>query len=130
MAKKKANSLDFSAVCQEILDEYGTEATATLKEVISEAADHAVALISSNSRKRTGAYARDWDKMQNLASVSGASYTVYNVAHYRVAHLLEKDHVFKDANGKVIGQWKGDGVIADAQEKTEAWLESEVRRRL
>ena len=126
---KVVGALNFSAECRKLLKEYGDEAHELINDLTSDAADTAVKMIRRDSKKRTGAYAKDWTKKQVKAWGFGTSYTVHNREHYRVAHLLEKDHPFKDANGKTIASWKGDGVIAEAQDYTEAWMESEVYKR-
>ena len=126
---KVVGALNFSAECRKLLKEYGNEAHELINDLTSDAADTAVKMIRADSRKRTGAYARDWTKKQVKAYGFGTSYTVHNRKHYRVAHLLEKDHPFKDAKGRTIADWKGDGVIAEAQDYTEAWMESEVYKR-
>jgi hypothetical protein len=129
MAKRKVGALNFSDECRRLLNEYGMEARETIDELVPKAADTAVKMLKSNSRKRTGAYARDWSKKQVRAWGYGTSYTVYNKKHYRVAHLLENDHPFYNQHGKLATSWKGDGRIAEVEEYTEAWLNDEVYKR-
>ena len=104
---KVVGALNFSAECRKLLKEYGNEAHELINDLTSDAADTAVKMIRADSKKRTGAYARDWTKKQVKAWGFGTSYTVHNRKHYRVAHR----------------------VIAEAQDYTEAWMESEVYKR-
>lgn len=126
---KVVGALNFSAECRRLLKEYGNDVHEIVNEVCPDAADIAVKMIRHDSRKRTGAYAKDWAKKMVKAWGFGSSYTVYNRKHYRVAHLLENDHAFANQYGKT-GSWTGDGVIKEAEEYTAAWMESEVIKRL
>lgn len=131
MAKyRETGILNFASVCRELLREYGEESHEIIKEVVPDAADIAVKMIRSNSKKRTGAYAKDWAKKEFYARAFGCTYTVYNRKHYRVAHLLENPHPFRNQYSTAAISWPGDGVIGDAEAYTAAWLESEVTKRL
>lgn len=126
----KVGVMNFHNVAMQMLREYGDEVVQDLQEIIPDAADIAVKMIRKDSKKRTGAYARDWAKKCKKARFTGSTWVVYNRKHYRVAHLLEKDHMFKAPNGKITGSWKGDGVIQFAEEYTDAWIESELIKRI
>lgn len=122
--------MHFEQYSRQLLREYGNEVAQILQEVVPDAADIAVKMIRRDSKKRTGAYAKDWAKKQEKTWRLGSTWVVYNKKHYRLTHLLEKDHPFKNASGEVIADWKGDGVIAFAEEYTDAWIESELVKRL
>lgn len=126
---KVVGALNFSAECRKLLKEYGDEAHELINDLTSDAADTAVKMIRADSKKRTGEYAKDWTKKQVKAWGFGTSYTVHNRKHYRVAHLLENSHPFSNQYQSNFATWKGDGVIAEAQDYTEAWMESEVYKR-
>lgn len=126
---KVVGALNFSAECRKLLKEYGDEAHELINDLTSDAADTAVKMIRRDSKKRTGEYAKDWTKKQVKAWGFGTSYTVHNRKHYRVAHLLENSHPFSNQYQSNFATWKGDGVIAEAQDYTEAWMESEVYKR-
>ena len=122
--------MHFEQFSRQLLREYGNEVAQILQEVVPDAADIAVKMIRRDSKKRTGAYAKDWAKKQEKTWRLGSTWVVYNKKHYSVAHLLEKDHMFKAPNGKITGSWKGDGVIQLAEEYTDAWIESELIKRI
>ena len=126
---KTVGMVNFSAECRRLLNEYGNDVHEVINDATKDAADIAVKMIRHNSRKRTGAYAKDWAKKQVKAWGFGSSYTVYNRKHYRVAHLLENSHSFANQYGKT-GSWTGDGVIKEAEDYTTAWMESEVIKKL
>lgn len=127
---KVVGTVNFSAECRRILKEYGNEVHEIINEVTPDAADIAVKMIRADSKKRTGAYAKDWTKKQIKAWGFGTSYTVHNRKHYRVAHLLENSHPFSNQYQSNFASWAGDGVIKEAEEYTSAWMESEVIKRL
>lgn len=130
MAKyRETGALNFASVCRMLLKEYGQEVHGIIQNVVPDAADIGLKMIKHNSRKRTGAYAKDWAKKQFYARGFGTTYTIYNRKHYRVAHLLENSHPFANQYG-TTGSWQGDGVIKEAEDYTAAWLESEVTKRL
>jgi hypothetical protein len=121
--------MNFGAVTKELLREYGYDANDALRELLPEAADQAVKGLRQDSRKRTGMYAKDWASKAERVRGYSSTYIVYNRQHYRVAHLLENDHPFRNQYG-TTGSWKGDGRIAEVEEYTFAWLESELTKRL
>lgn len=130
MSNKKVGAIDFSATARQILKEYGIEAKKVLDDTIPEAADTAVKMIRGNSKKRTGKYAAGWAKKRIRTWGLGTSYVVYNKKYYRVAHLLENPRRIKNQFKDTGRETKGDGVIKDAEEYTEAWLIDEVAKRL
>lgn len=127
---KVVGAVNFSAECRKLLNEYGKETHEIINDVTKEAADIAVKMIRADSKKRTGAYAKDWTKKQVKAWGFGTSYTVHNRKHYRVAHLLENSHPFSNQYQSNFASWTGDGVIKFAEEYTAEWMESEVIKRL
>lgn len=126
---KKVGALDFSKACRQLLDEYGSEVVDVLRQVVPDAANHAADEIRSNSKQRTGKYARGWTKKEQYARASGVSCVVYNKDRYRVAHLLENPHTIANKYG-TYGTSKGDGVIAEAEENAEKYLVEEVTKRM
>lgn len=127
---KKVGAMSFEKVSRMLVREYGDEVVSILQDVVPAAADIGVRMIRDKSRKRTGLYAKDWAKKNVRTWRLGSTWIIYNRKKYRVAHLLEKDHDFKNGSGKKTGDWKGDRVIEKAEEYTAAWLESEVVKRL
>lgn len=119
----------FSSTIQQMLKEYGDEVLETANKVIPDAADKAVEQIRTNSKKRTGKYAKGWAKKVVKNTRSGVSYVVYNRTEYRIAHLLENPHVIKNKKG-TYGTTDGDGVIAQAEDDTLVWIDNELVKRL
>lgn len=126
---KKVGSVDFSAACKQLLDEFGSEVVDILKKAVPDAADHAVNEIRAHSKQDTGRYVKGWSKKEQFARGQGVSFVVYNKDRYRVAHLLENPHTIANKYGK-YGMTKGDGVIAAAEEEAEKWLVNEVTKQL
>lgn len=126
---RKVGAIDFSNECRRLLDEFGAEAHVTINEVTEKAAETAVKMIKSNVGDHGAAYRNGWASKRISAWGFGTSYSVYNKTHYRVAHLLDNDHPFKNGSGKIIAQWKGDYAVQFAEEYTADWIEQEVRKR-
>lgn len=127
---RRVGALNFGAECRKLLDEYGKEVHEAIDEVLPDIAETGVKMLRANSKKRTGSYAKDWAKMQVRAWGYGSTYTIYNRKHYRVAHLLENSHPFKDASGRVIAAWTGDEVIKTVEDYLFDMVEQEVKRAL
>lgn len=130
---KVVGVIDFQKEAWALVREYGEEVRAELHDLTKESADIACKYIRSNSRKskgkKGGAYAKDWAVKEVNARLLGKSYVVYNKKHYRVAHLLERNHVIANRYGS-YGEAVGDHVIADAETLCVGWLESEVSKRM
>lgn len=118
-----------SSTIQQLLKQYGDEVQKTANELIPDAADKAVDQIRSKSKKRTGKYAKGWSKKVLKNTRTGVGYVVYNRTEYRVAHLLENSHIVKNKYG-TYGTTAGDGVIAQAEDDTLEWIDTELRKRL
>lgn len=123
-----SNAETFASDVSKILEEYGKEARLVLEETVPEAATTCVKMIRSNSRKRTGRYAKGWAKKKQYSRM-GDSYVVYNKDRYRVAHLLENPHTIRNQSGS-YGRTEGDGVIREAADYAENWLYDETVKRL
>lgn len=132
MARKGV--LNLQDTVRDLLLEYGDEVFGIVDDCCEEAAKDACKKIRRNSKKRTGIYAKDWRVMSSKFSRIGMVWIVYNKDHYRLAHLLEKDHDFmtRTKKGKKIklGEWKGDHVIQEVDEYEQGWLYDEVVRKL
>lgn len=125
----KTGVMNFYAITNQLLNTYGDDVRKTLQEVIPDAAKYAVSELRTDSRKRTGMYAKDWASKVERTHRFGTTWVVYNRKHYRVAHLLENDHGVANKYGR-YGSVAGDGVIAKVEEKTGEWTEEELLRRL
>lgn len=128
---KVVGAVNFEKTMSQLLREYGVEVRTVANDYVEEAAEIALKMIKHNSKKRTGVYARDWAKKQQYYRGVGSAWVVYNRKHYRLTHLLENDHPFRDRNGKLIDtSWTGDEVIKDARDYTEAWLADNIIKEL
>jgi len=130
---KTVGVIDFQKEAWKLVREYGDEVRAELPELTKESADIACKYIRANSKKskgkKGGAYAKDWAVKEVHARLLGTSYVVYNRKHYRVAHLLERNHTIANRYGS-YGEYTGDHVIADAETLCIGWLESEISKRI
>lgn len=120
---KKVDPDGFANACKQIMDEYGEEIKDLIQEVIPDAADYCVKEIRAHSKGKS--YPKGWAKKEQYTRGVGSSYVVYNRTKYRIAHLLENDHVIANKYG-TYGMSTGDHVIAAAEERTEEWLMNEI----
>jgi len=129
-SRNRVGAMNFEKVARQMLTEYGFEARDVLNDVLPEAAKTATNMIRANSRERTGEYAKGWSYKQQYYRGLGTSYVVYNKTKYRIAHLLENEHKIANKYAESKKKWKGDGVIYDAQQYTEAYIIQELYNKL
>lgn len=132
---KVVGVMNFDRECKKMLDEYGIEARKVLNDALPEAAKIAVRMLKANSKRRTGKYKNSWAYKQQYVRGVGTSYVVYNRKHYRLTHLLEKDHKVANQYGSYgttgEGDRKGgDHVILDTENYVDNWLLDEVAKKL
>ena len=112
----RSNGNDISRTINEFMRECIGENEEVLQERAKSAAKQAVKDLKQESRKRSGAYARDWaSKVESGAT--GVEATVYNRKHYQLTHLLENPHKVKNQTGRTYGRTKGDKVISHIAER-------------
>ena len=84
--------MDLAAEIEKLLKEQYDLANKVLDEAAEKVSDDAVKELKTSSPKKTGKYARGWDKTDTSGIVGGKQYTVHNKTRYRLAHLLEFGH--------------------------------------
>lgn len=111
----------------QILEQYQTTTELSLKEAVDEASNEIKKDLRQTSPKRTGAYARSWDRTSNTIRKGARGYarTVFNRNHYRLTHLLEYGHATKGG-----GRTQAQPHIAAAEERGVAEFEQKLLRKL
>ncbi|UTI44740.1 HK97 gp10 family phage protein [Niallia sp. RD1] len=97
------------------LELYTEEVKQELEVAKEEVAEETVALLKSNSPKRTGDYAEGWTTKK-----VGGKVVVHNKTNYQLTHILEKGHANVDG-GRTAAQVH----IAPAEQKA---IDSMVER--
>lgn len=82
-----------------------------LESRAKDAASLAVRQLKSESRKRSGKYAKGWTSSVKQSSLDSGVEAVVHNKRYQLTHLLERDHKIKNQTGKTYGTARGDGVI-------------------
>lgn len=112
----RSNGNDISRTINDFMRECIDENEEVLQERAKSAAKSAVKALKQQSRKRSGAYAKDWaSKVESGAA--GVEATVYNRKHYQLTHLLENPHKIKNQTGRTYGRTKGDKVISQIADR-------------
>lgn len=112
----RSNGNDISRTINEFMRECIDENEEVLQQRAQSAAKSAVKALKQESRKRSGAYAKDWaSKVESDAT--GVEATVYNRKHYQLTHLLENPHKIKNQTGRTYGRTKGDKVISQVADR-------------
>ncbi len=109
----------------ESLTEYSELATDDMKKAVKLAGNFVKTEISNTAPKKTGAYAGSWRSRVTEESASDITVTVYSPSRYRLAHLLEHGHAFR--NG---GRARAFPHITPAEEKGMDQLDKEIKQSL
>lgn len=112
----RSNGNDISRTISEFMRECIDENEEALLERSKSAAKSAVKALRQESRKRSGAYAKDWASKVESGE-TGVEATVYNRKHYQLTHLLENPHKVKNQTGRTYGRTKGDKVISQIADR-------------
>ena len=86
----------------QVLAEYGDEASEVVAEVCEEEIKNGVKLLKQKSPKKTGEYAKGW-RVKKSKDKHGARFIIYNAKKPQLTHLLEKRHAKKNGKGFVDG---------------------------
>ena len=92
------------------------------KEIDKEAkkaAKHARNRLKAESPKRSGNYSKSWAVKPTPKSRTGGEYTVHNVKHYRLTHLIEKGFQHQRAGRKIPGRPRIKPIEIEAVERFE-----------
>lgn len=119
---------DISAAFDRILSNYANATTETCKDAIAETAQETVKELRNVHVAGAEKYG-SWDNYRkswkSKKTKQGLETTIYNEKYYRLTHLLEKGHAFK--NG---GRAKAFPHIAPIAEKAEESLLNKVKNGL
>lgn len=83
----------------ETLEEYSRATTSAVHRAIDDTAERVAADITAGAPRRTGQYAPSWEAEGFEQRKSGYKQVVHATEpHYRLAHLLEKPHKWRDGS--------------------------------
>lgn len=121
----KISAGKLSAAIAEELEKYAEVTGEEVKQIAKEVSADAVKEIKGSAPKRTKKYAASWKSKKLFETSTKAGYVIYSKDHYRLTHLLEKDHAKR--NG---GRVSGIPHLGPAEEKAVKEFESRLRKEL
>lgn len=103
MSKTTIKSNAFAVELSSILHGYGIRVTEGVSDAVVQAGDFALKEVRQNSPKKTGKYAKSWEKKKTRTGIGGrkTQVIIHNKDCYRLSHLLENGHVGPDGVGRV-----------------------------
>lgn len=134
MSRRKVGVLDVSSAVHELLAQYGDQVNEVVDESMKTVAEEAESELKQVSRfsskgHPSGDYSKDWD-MTFEASRTSWKYTVYNVAHYQLTHLLESGHAKFLWGREAGGQVQGFEHIKPVNDKAQERIVQEITERI
>lgn len=115
---------ELEKVIDQELGDYIKETTSTMREVVEEVTDSAVATLKLLSPRKTGKYARGWKSKTTSDSSTGLTKSIHNRTP-GLTHLLENGHA-KQNGGRVEGR-KHIEIVEKSAVKS---LEDKLKQRL
>lgn len=109
------------------LQTYREDVVEGIKKNIDDASEFCRDEIKRNSPSKTGKYKRGWKVKVAYESKSDYRVLIMNTTKPQLTHLLEKPHVLKNKEGKIIGRVGGHPHIAPAEQKTEKKLLNDIK---
>ncbi|EEW36770.1 hypothetical protein HMPREF0444_1502 [Granulicatella adiacens ATCC 49175] len=114
-------SYDLESEIAKALTNFSEDVAKEIDESVDELAEKTVSKLKSNSPKKTGDYASDW----NTKKDKKGKRTIYQKEEYRIAHILEFGHAKKDG-----GRVPAITHIKPIEEEIIKEFEENIRRRL
>lgn len=102
----KVKSNAFAVELSSILHGYNLKVTEAVADSVVLAGEFALREVRKNSPKRTGKYARSWEKKTEKVGIGrrNTHVIIHNKDCYRLSHLLENGHVGPDGVSRVEGK--------------------------
>ena len=99
---KKIGVLNLKDAIDDVLKEYGVEASGFVQEAVEYATEKGAEKLKQGGgyTERTGRYTRDWTSETFKNGRNKVVGLIYNEDEYRLAHLLEFGHVIKGGKGR------------------------------
>lgn len=107
MSKEKDDSINIVDIekigikIASALTQYGQEVSDKVKKIVDGVAKETVEELKRTSPKRTGRYAQEWKQKKLYENSLSRRRTVYNESRYRLTHLLENEHKYKETTKMV-----------------------------
>lgn len=115
-AIRRASADNFGAAVAAILDTYGLDVVANLKEITKEYAKQGAKLVKANSQQFGSRYANGWTSRYEEGRVS-AQGVIFNKTVPGLPHLLEHGHVTRNGTGRVFPDTPAHPHIASAEQR-------------
>lgn len=119
-----SDSRDLATQLEQELETYAKHTCQEVVHIVSETTKEAIEKLKLTSPKKSGRYARSWNKKTTHESATGLVETIYN-KRASLTHLLENGHA-KRGGGRVSGIRH----IAPVEKEVLEGLERKLRERL
>jgi len=113
---KKVTADEFEGAMTDLLQEYLEDVYGIVSETSKDLGKQALNMVKARSPKNTGAYAAGWQKDNRGSQLDNYYYVrIRNKTRYRLTHLLNFGHHWKNY-GKVWNRtYKGDNHITETE---------------
>lgn len=131
---EKTEMISFDETMKKLLQQYGTEVTATLNRCIEKTGKETKKRLRNDTTfNDTGEYAKGWNTITEKRRLQPTKVIVANTGkHGGLAHLLEHGHPIRNGqNGNMTyGGWDGKEHIAPIEEEMQQYFIDEVEQAL
>lgn len=133
MSNSQIKISELESVIMDALDEYKDKASDVIKDTLPEIGRQAVQTLKQTSprSKNGGAYAASWT--YTMRKSRGSKYendlVIHNKKHYRIVHLLEKEHALRNG-GRYYPEQSGTVHVKPVQERAEEDAITQIKDKL
>lgn len=133
MSKSLINVSQMESVIMDALEEYSEKASDVIKDTLPEIGRQAAQTLKQTSPRSEhgGSYAASWT--YTMRKSRGSKYendlVIHNKKHYRIVHLLEKEHALRNG-GRYYPEQSGTVHVKPVQEKAEEEAIKQIKDKL
>ena len=130
MSNSQIKISELESVIMDALDEYKDKASDVIKDTLPKIGRQAVQTLKQTSPGK-GEYAKSWT--YTMRKSRGSKYendlVIHNKKHYRIVHLLEKEHALRNG-GRYYPEQSGTVHVNPVQERAEEDAITQIKDKL